>query len=245
MKIGIVWVFLFAASISGAAEIRTWTLTDGQTFEARYKALMGRTVVLEDGKKKQVKFELVRFAPDDREFIELENPPKFKIDFRKQSKLRQVSTRFGERSLANMPVVNFFTFGIRLDQTSAGAYNHEVNIEFFAIGAQRRQNNKYILLDHQTSSFVPSKENKRSCEFWSPRVVSLEEYSVAGGPTRGKKYDTYLIILTDKNGKVIEAKSEKKWPLANIEALRKLSVGSFMDTTCARVYPGRPKPLLY
>ncbi len=245
IRVSIVSVLLFVTCASGVEEIRSWTLLDGSTFEASFKALMGKTAVMENSEGKQVKIHVDQFSEKSREHIELKNPPRFKIDFRKKSKPRQVSNRFGARSLANMPVVNYFTFGIRCAQRSAGVYNHEVNIEFFAIGAQRRHNNKYILLDHQTGSFVPSNENKRSYEFWSTRRVELEEYSVARGPTRGKKYDTYLIIITDKNGTIIEAKSEKKWPLENLENLRKLSVGNFMDTTCARVYPGRPKPLLY
>ena len=245
IRVGVLSVLLFVACASGVEEARSWTLLDGSTFEASFKILMGKTAVMENSEGKQVKIHLDQLIAEDRERIELKKPPQFNIDFRKKSKLRQVSNRFGDRSLANMPVVNYFTFGVRLAQRSAGAYNHEVNIEFFAIGAQRRNNNKYILLDHQTSSFIPSDENDRSYEFWSPRRVELEEYAVAGGPTRGKKYDTYLIILTDKNGKVIEAKSEKKWPLENLENLRKLSIGNFMDTTCTRVYPGRPKPLLY
>ena len=245
IRVSIVSVLLFVICASGAEEIRSWTLLDGSTFEASFRALMGKTAVMENSEGKQVKIHLDQFSKESREHIELKNPPQFKVDFRKKSKLRQVSNRFGESSLANMPVVNYFTFGTRIAQRSAGAYNHEMKVEFFAIGAQRRHNNKYILLDHQTGSFIPSDENNRSYEFWSSRRVELEEYAVAGGPTRGKKYDTYLIILTDKNGEVIEVKSEKNWPLENLENLRKLSVGSFMDTTCTRVYPGRPKPLLY
>jgi len=245
IRVGVLSVLLFVACASGVEETRSWTLLDGSTFEATFRVLMGRAAVMENSEGKQLKIQMDQLCEEDREHIELKKPPQFKIDFRKKSKLRQVSSRFGERSLANMPVVNYFTFGVRIGQRSSGAYNHEVNIEVFAIGAQRRQNNKYILLDHQTSSFIPSDENNRSYEFWSPRRVELEEYAVAGGPTRGKKYDTYLILITDKNGKLIESKSEKKWPLENLENLRKLSVGNFMDTTCTRVYPGRPIPLLY
>ena len=245
IQVGVLSVFLFVACAFGADETPTWTLLDGSTFEATYKALMGRTVVMENSKGKQVKFPLNQFSAEDRERIELKNPPQFKIGFRKKSKLRQVSTRFDEKSLKGIPVVNYFTFGARVEQRSAGAYNHEVNIEFFAIGAQRHHNNKYILLDHQITSFTPTDENKRSFEFWSPRTVELEEYSIYSYETRGKKYDTYLIILTDKNGEVIETKSEKKWPLENLENLRKLTIGSFMDDTCVRVYPGRPKAELY
>ena len=255
MRAGILLVFLVATCVFGVEEMQTWVLEDGTTFKARFTGFFGKAVVMENDKGKQVKISLDRFSAEDCECIELKNPPSFNIDFRKKSKLRQFSTRFGTASTAGIPVVHLFTFGARVGQTSAGSYNHEITVEFFAIGAQRHHNNKYILLDHQTSSFIPSKEKNRSFEFWSPRIVELEEYAIQGAwssggsvdsyETRGKKYDTYLIIISDKNGKIIETKSENKWPLENLENLRKLSVGNFMDTTCMRVYPGRPKAELY
>ncbi|MCK4563487.1 MAG: hypothetical protein KAU94_02295 [Verrucomicrobia bacterium] len=225
--------------------MRSWTLVDGQTFEARYLSVLGRNVLMENGKGTQKKIALEQFSADDREFFELENPPEFKMGIRKKSKLRQFSSRFGPRSIDGIPVVQLYTFGARVEKRSAGDYNHEVNIEIFVIGAQLRHNNKYILLDRQTSSFVPSKENKHSHEFWGPKTVRVEEYAINYYESRGKKYDTYLIILTDKRGKVIATKTPSKWLLENLENLKNLPVGSFMDTTCTRVYPGRPKAELY
>jgi hypothetical protein len=242
---GVLSVLLFAACVSGAAEMRSWTLVDGRVLEAKYIVLMGKTVVMENSKGKQIKIPLEGFSAEDREPFELDNPPKFKLDFRKKSKLRQVSTRFGSSSLDGIPVVQLYTFGVQIEQTGTGEYNHELTLEFFAIAAQRHHNNKYILLDHQTRSFVLSKENNRKHSFWSPKTVGLEEYAIRSYATRGKKYDTYLIILTDKRGKVLATKVPSKWLLENLENLRKLSVGNFMDTTCTRVYPGRPKAEVY
>lgn len=242
IKTGILWVLLFSVQVFAASELRIWTMEDGTTLEASYKAIVVGNVILEDGNGKQLKIKLDRFSTEDREFIELVNPPEFKIDFRKKSELLKYSERF---STSGLPVVQIYTFGIRLVQRSAGEYNHEVNIEFFAVAAQRHHNNKFILVDHQTTSFTPSKENKSSLEFWSPKTVNLEEYAIRSYETRGKKYDTYLIILTDKRGQVIATKTPNKWVLENLENLRKLSVGNFMDTTCTRVYPGRPKAELY
>ena len=74
---------------------------------------------------------------------------------------------------------------------------------------------------------------------------AVRSFSIRNNETRGKKYDTYLIILTDKRGKVIAMKTPSKWLLENLENLKNLPVGSFMDKTCTRVYPGRPKAELY
>ncbi len=222
--------------------MQSWTLADGQTFEARYLFVLGGNVLMESGEGTQKKIGIERFSADDREFFELENLPEFKIGFRRKSTLLGYSDRF---DTGGLPVVNLNTFGVRIEKRSAGDYNHEVNIEVFAVGAQLHHNDKYILLDRQTSSFVPSKMNKHSHEFWSPKTIGLEEYSIRSNETRGKKYDTYLIILTDKRGKVIAMKSPSKWLLENLENLKKLPVGSFMDSTCTRVYPGRPKAVKY
>lgn len=237
MKIGVLWIALCAACFSEAGDMRTWTLADGRSFEAKYVSIVANNVIMEGTGGKQKKIALKRFSPSDIEFFELENPPEFRISIRKKSSKLNYSDRF---ILTDMPVVLLYTFGARIEQRSAGEYQHEVTLEYFAVAAQRGANNKFILVDRMSSSFVPSKENNYSHEFWNPKTARLDEYSIRGMASRGKKYEGYLILVTDKNGKVIATKYSDKWLLENLENLRNLSVGNFMDTTCTRVYPQRP-----
>ena len=61
-----------------------------------------------------------------------------------------------------MPRVNDFTFGAKMKQASAGSYNHELTMEFFAI-AKELIGDKYILVDRQSSTFIPSANKHGFC----------------------------------------------------------------------------------
>ena len=132
-----------------------------------------------------------------------------------------------------------YTFGAKIRQTSARAYNHTVQAELFVFGQQRIDDRKYILLDHQTSSFVPGKENERALTF-KGKPVELMSYDTA--QPRGRKYADYLLVLTDERGEQIHQSSSANWAYPNLENLRRLKVGDFMDQTCKRVYPTGPGP---
>lgn len=245
MKIGAFLALLLVVCIAQGREFRTWTLADGTVFEAKYLFVVAKKVAMENRDGKQKKIALDRFSGADIELFELDPPPDLKISFRQKSSKMQYSDRF---VLVAMPVISLYTFGVRVEKRSAGEYNHELTVEYFSIAAQRGFNDKYILVDYQTASFLPSKENNFSMEVWSPRVVNLDKHSWEWEhpiKPRGEKYKSYLIIITDKRGKVIAQKTPNKWLFENVEDLRKLSIGNYMDDTCKRVYPGRPKALWY
>lgn len=72
-------------------EMRTWTRVDGGTLEAGFVVVIGDKAVLRDSRGKQRKIPLVQLSGEDRKFIELANPPKFNIEFSKQSNQRMVT----------------------------------------------------------------------------------------------------------------------------------------------------------
>jgi hypothetical protein len=134
-------------------------------------------------------------------------------------------------------------YGVRLKQTSAGRYNHELIVEFFAIG-QERLGQKYILLDRCQSKFVPTKENNQSHEFTGTREVVLENYVIDDEP-RGEDYSGYLVTVTDENGEIIVVETSNNWLHENLEKLRELSPGNYLDKHCNRVFPTRPPSIRY
>jgi len=216
-------------------EMRTWTGVDGKVLEARFLTVISDKAVLEDSHGKQRKFPLAQLSPGDREFTELATPPSFKIDFsKKSSQFIEKMSPYNGRTPAK---VLDYVFSTRLKQTSAGLYNHELKVEFFAIGAENFGDH-YILLDRQESRFTPTKENRQTHEFSgeSVRLTSYELY----GDFKGMKYDGYLVVVTDSRGKIIAHKTPNKWLFENLENLRRLPVGRYMDKTCSRVFPSRP-----
>ncbi len=224
------------------SKIRIWASTDGKEIEAEYITVIADKVVLKTSRGRQLKIPLSQLSPADREYIELINPPKFDIDFIKlsdnQSSRYELSPKELEWNLLP-PRVNDFTFGAKVKQRSAGEYNYELTVEYYSIGKERI-GNRYILLDRNTSVFVPCKENRRSHSFTGEPIEFLE-YDI-GGSLRGRKPAGYLITITDKLGRIIQYKASSLWLWENIDNLKKVPVGAYMDKTCIRTYPTSPKP---
>ena len=224
----------------GEHEMRIWIGPDGKELDARFTAMIGGKVILEDSHGRQRKVPLARFSGEDRKFIELAQPPKFNIDFSKKSSL--FIGKMSPFSPSIPPKMLDYVFGAKLKQTSTGEYNHELTVEFFAIGAENF-GDRFVLLDRRESRFTPTVENKRSHEFYG-KTVRLTSYAFYGD-FKGMKYASYLVVVTDSRGKIIAHQTPKKWLFENLENLRNLPVGCYMDETCIRTYPSRPITNLY
>jgi len=220
-------------------EMRDWTI-DGKVLKAKFVATIGGNVVLKNAREKQRKVPLEKLSDEDRRFVELARPPVFKIDFSRKSSQRTDLPSPYNGSIP--PTILDYVFTAKLKQTSAGSYNHELHVEFFAIGREV-MGDKYILLDRQESSFVPSAENKRSFSFSGKTVSTCA--CVVMTDMRGDKYYGYLVVVTDERGKIIQHAASNEWLFENLDNLRKLHVGNYMDKTCSRAYPTPPKAVRY
>ena len=221
-------------------KMRVWTTGSGKQFEAEYLSSIGDKAVFRTSRGKQLKVLTAELSPVDQELIDLDRPPEFSMTFVKSSKPRFVETTpFLDE---DAPRINDWTFGAKVRQTGARPYNHELTVEFFAIG-QELIGNAFVLLDRQSSSFVPSKENSRSHAF-SGGEIEFMEY-VFDGQRRGLAYKGNLITITDKRGRVIQYSASSDWLWDHIENLKELPVGRFMDKTATRVHPTSPKPARY
>ena len=192
------------------------------------------------------------YQPRELDFDPVESPvfaeparsPKFNIEFQTQT-----SEKFPEESpFASGYLPNYldYVFGVKLKQVSADAYNHELEVEFFAIGEEIDGDN-YILLDHQDSCFTPNEENGRSYEFKGKTVPVYEktipEDEGIFGQRRGDKYSGYLVVVTGESGVIVDHRASRKWLIDILGNLRRLPVGSHFDKSGARVSPPRPDPI--
>jgi len=227
---------------SAEHEARKWTRVDGKILEAKLVTVMGDKVVLKDSRGKQRKIPLAQLSADDRVFVELANPPKFNIDFSKKS-----SQRFFKESpfLAGWtPEHTDYVFSAKLEQRSSGEYNHELIVEFFAIGEEIDGDN-YILFDRQETRFTPTKENGRSLTFHGDTIPVRETDIARLIYRRGAKYGGYLIVVTDSRGKIVDQGTSHKWLPGILGELRQLPLGKHFDKTGTRVYPPHPRSHLY
>ena len=218
-----------------------WTRPDGKEFDAEYVSMIGGKVVLKTAKGKTLKIPKDKLSAEDREYIELINPPQFTLDFVKLSDNQSGRYKGSPFNPTPPPRVNDFTFGVKARQRSAGDYNHQLTLEYFAIGKERL-GDKYILLDRESSTFTPTKENERSHSF-KGETIEMIEYVNFDNQLRGKRPDGNLIIVTDERGQIIQHSASKSWLWENLDKLRELPVGAYMDKTCSRAYPTSPKPV--
>jgi len=230
-----------ATSPHGEDEMRTWTGTDGKVLEAEFVTVIGNKVVLKDSRGRQRKILMSQLSAEDRRFTELAQPPKFNIDFSKQSEQRFFKEPPGV-SGGLVPKQLNYVFSARLKQTSAGVYNHELKVEFFSIGEEIDGDN-YILFDRQESRFTPAKKNERSHEFRGATIPVRETTIFI--QRRGQKYGGYLVVVTDERGMIIDHGASHKWLLGIFDNLRQLPIGKHFNKTGVRVEPPRPDPIGY
>jgi hypothetical protein len=221
--------------------LRTWNNIGGKTIEARYITTIGDQAVMKTAKDKQLKLPLTQLSAADREFIELANPPVFNIEFTKKSTqvpVPELSPYEGNQR----PLRIFdFVFGTRLKQTSTGAYNHELTVEYFAVGEEVDGDN-YILLDRQESSFVPGGENKGTHGFYGEKTRMMQQALRAAAVMRGTKYGGFLVTVTDKTGEIVQYKASHEFLYENKENLKKIPLGKHFNKDCIRVGPPRLSP---
>lgn len=225
-------------SADGEVLPHVWTASNGEEFEAEYISVIGDQAVLKTAQGKQLKIPVAKLSAEDREYIELLKPPEFAIDFVKLSDGQLGRYKMPPGSNALPPRSNDFSFGAKVKQRGSGDYNHELTIEYFAIGKERL-GDRYVLLDRKSSTFTPTKKNGKSHSFKSEPIEFIE-YDYDDQP-RGVRPDGNLITITDKRGEIIQYSSSKAWLWENMDNLRKLPLGAYMDKTCTRVYPTSPK----
>ena len=224
----------------GKDKIRTWTGVNGKTFEAGFVTVFAGKAVLTDSRGRQRKIPLEQLSTDDQEFIEFETPPDLDISFSKQSTKRVYPETLSPR----IPTSFYYDFSATIKQTSSGNYDHKLMAEIFTIGAEVGGGDLHILLDRYESSFMLTKENQRAVRLGGETVEVVDYLSGnnrIGQRPRGKKYSSYLVVITDERGKIIAHKTPKKWLFENLENLRKIPVGRYFDDTCTRTGPTRPK----
>ncbi len=218
---------------------RTWKI-NGKEIQARFVTTIAGKAVLEGRRGRQRKIPMEQLSEEDRRYVELARPPVFKIELWRTSS--QPTDPPSPYSHSIPPTILDYTFTAKLKQTSAGSYNHELNVEFFAIGREVL-GDKYILLDREESSFIPARADKQFFAFSGKTVSTCA--SIVMRDLRGTKYYGYLVVVTDERGVVIQHAASNEWLFDNLNNLRKLRVGNYMDKTCTRAYPTPPKRTKY
>ena len=224
---------------SNGSGMRPWTADSGQTLEAEFVRVVGGKVILKDLNGKQRKIPLDRFSAEDRSYIELAYLLKLEVDFIQESVpisgLDEKNNPFGEEN--SLPNFYEHAFRVELKQTSPQKCTRELQVEFYVI-ADEREGNRSFLLDRQEGHFSPSKSYAQAFSSKPIQIFTDDLYADA----RSKDSFGYLVVLSDKQGQVVQYATSDEWLFESLGNLRRLPVGAYMDKTCARVLPSGISP---
>jgi len=116
---------------------------------------------------------------------------------------------------------------VKIRKTSSSPYTEPLNAELYVVGRRVRNDVVYGILDIvKKKGFTLTPEDNYVYEFESDHYVI--------GHTTGKievggEYEAYVVIVTDKDGKIVGTKSSRKLTSKEIDALRKFRKGIVFD----------------
>ncbi len=224
-----------AAPVDTGTELRTWTLNNGKSIEAKYVTLMGGRVVLKSKRGKVIKVPPSEFSEEDSNLLELLDPPDLRMDFKRDTSNFKVL--YNPNTGMAIPTAQEFAGGVLITQQNMKKYTHPLRVELYVI-ADEYDGNNFILLDRQIKTFTPTPEG--SFEFYGKKKI-LRRYENYGGTLRGEKYKGYMILVYDERGVLIAQNLSHDWLLDIVEKLRVFPVGRHFNKQGERVHPPRPK----
>jgi hypothetical protein len=226
------------SSTGDAPVMRPWRLADGRTLTAQFRQMLFGKALLEDENGKQTKFELDQFSEEDQAFIRLQAPPKLDIEFSPLSRQRVFSSTFGGAAPVGALIYNF-SVDIRQTSSKNEPYGYPLKVEFFAVG-QEIGGEKRVLLERQNAEFLLSGENDFSFSFKGGEAELLD-YNDDEIGRRGTRYDGYLVVIRDVDGRIIAHKTSSKGLFTNLDNLSRLKVGWYFDDECRKSLPTPPE----
>lgn len=214
-----------------AEGLRTWTSADGQSFEAELMTIMGNEAVLKTRRGKQTKIPVDKFSSEDQRYLTLNQPPQFKMDLSKKS--RQRIFKYDKNGSVGC---NVYTFTPKIEFRTKN-YNLPLKVDYWVIGSEI-SGSQFILQDKGSKTFVPTEFPEGRLTF-SGREVEMYDWVLGHiyNERRGERYEGFLITVTDERGQIIAKRSTPTWLFKNLDQLKTLQVGAFMDNTCTEVWP--------
>ena len=114
---------------------------------------------------------------------------------------------------------------VKVRKSGGQAYTDPLNVELYVIGKQI-QTGYFGIIDAVKKEFNFTKENDNSFEFWSP-MYALGKTD--GNINVGGTYETYLVVITDKDGKIIDTRSGRVIKEKGIALIREMGKNTLFD----------------
>ena len=116
----------------------------------------------------------------------------------------------GEAKVENVQVI------VKIHKSSGQPWTDPVTAELYVIGKEIQTGN-FVIIDVKKGSGTFDKENDNSFKYTSP-VYPIGKTS--GNINIGATYETYLVVITDHTGKIVETRSGRSIKDKGIEFIR-------------------------
>lgn len=114
---------------------------------------------------------------------------------------------------------------LKVRKSSSQPWAAPVLVELYVIGKQVHTG-YYGIIDEQKGEFQFTKENDNTFEYTSP-MYSLGRTS--GNINVGGSYETYLVVITDQDGKIVDTRSGRAFSDKGITFIRELGPETIFD----------------
>lgn len=219
-KISIVSSVTVLAVLTGFAEPRIWTDTQGNAVEAEFILLTGDKALLRKTDGAEAKVPLKSLSEDDRLYIIKNSPPPLEIDV--DMDIDRSNTGNGRRVQIQTETM---AAEVTIRKMGTSHYEAPLYSEVFLIG-QREHKDDYIIMEQAKSEFKFAGGNRGEHTYKS---ASVSRSQLDGRSDAGTEYKGYLAVVYDQHGTLLEVKSNKKEFEAAAESILKTRDGDIVD----------------
>lgn len=114
---------------------------------------------------------------------------------------------------------------VKVRKTSSQPWDDPVTVELYVIGKQIHTG-YYAVIDTKKGEFTFTKKNDNTFEYVSP-VYPLGRTS--GNANVGGTYETYLVVISDHTGKIVDTRSGRVIKQKGIDFIRELGAKTLFD----------------
>ena len=114
---------------------------------------------------------------------------------------------------------------VKVRKSGGQPYTDQLTAELYVIGRQVHTGH-YGIIDVDKRDFTFTKENENTFEFTS-KMYALGQTS--GNINVGGKYETYLLVVADKDGKIVDTRSGRHIKERGIAFIRELGPMTLFD----------------
>lgn len=151
---------------------------------------------------------------------EAQFPLKVDIDVSSKRNTKQIGA--GDQGSAKVEQVQV---RVKVRKSGGQAYTDPLNVELYVIGRQIHTG-YYGIIDVVKHAFNFTKENDQTFEFKS-KMYALGKTD--GNINIGGKYETYLVVVTDKEGAIIDTRSGRSIGKKGIALIREMGPRTLFD----------------